>query len=170
LANINHYRPQLKNVDNYKKVLSATESSQAHGEKLATKPPATAKKLIKDIRKEIVGITPTHWIKINLKDLTGKELDKTVHAAACHAVSHLMVHGDVTLCNRICLTLKGVRQEAMINWFVTYASCSYDSKKKILVYLRGGINQVEKCKEKNFLEFKRKLYEKGSTILPDGEN
>lgn len=151
MSNFNHNRPHLKNIDNNKKVLAEIESRH---DPVKTQ---ESQKLNKLDRKQKVD---TNLRKVVGKKISGKDLDKTIHIAACNAVAHVMKHREVGLCNKLCHTLSGVRQEAMIDWFVTYASCRYDSQKKELVFLKGGKNLIQECKNKTFLEFKRKPEEK----------
>lgn len=156
LTNLNHDRPSLKNADNIKKAIAELESWHTPGMNLLLP------KKDRSLKKEIRATNPSEMAK---KNISQKELDKRIHAIACSTVAHMQIHRDVSLCNKLCLSLKGFRQEAMIDWFVTFAACTYDQQKKRLVFNKAGINQIEECKNKTFLEFKRQKEEKGFNLL-----
>lgn len=151
MTNLNHNRPSLKNVDNIKKAIAEIESWHTPIKNL----PVPKKE--RPHKKEILATSPAGEV---MKKISRKELDERIHSIACSTVAHLQMHGDVSLCNKLCLSLKGSRQEAMIEWYVTYAACAYNPQKKQLIFNKAGKNQVEECKKRTFLDFKRRPEEK----------
>ncbi|MHC1698976.1 MAG: hypothetical protein AB9919_13140 [Geobacteraceae bacterium] len=151
MTTLNHNRPNLKDADNIRKAIAEIESWYTPEKNL------TKQKKDRGLKTEIIARPPTLMAK---KMISQKGLDERIHAIACSTVAHVQMHREVSLCNSLCLSLRGFRQEAMIQWFVTYAACSYDPQKKQLIFNKAGNNQVEACKKKTFLEFKRQTEEK----------
>jgi hypothetical protein len=152
---LNHNRPSLKSADNIRKAISEIESWYAPEKNLTVREKSSV------IKKQIIPQSQVITVK---KKSSQKELDEKIHSIACSIVEHVHMHREVSLCNKLCLSLIGSRQEAMINWFVTYAACTYDLLKKQLIFSKEGKNQVEECQKKDFLDFKRQTAEKSFNL------
>lgn len=155
MTTLNHHRPSLKNADNIRKAIAEIESWYAPEKNLPVREKSTV------LKKQIIPRPQVVSVK---KKTSLKELDERIHVIACSIVEHVQMHREVSLCNKLCLSLSGFRQKALIQWFVTYAACTYDPQKKQLRFSKEGKNQVEECKNKIFLEFKRQTAEKSFNL------
>lgn len=59
------------------------------------------------------------------------KLDQDIHQAACSILAHVNEHHEVSLVNRLCDGLgKGIRGNALKEWFVKFAKVEWDADAK----------------------------------------
>jgi len=101
MSNMNHSRPHLKNVDNYKREIAELDSQFKPARVTNSK----------------AALTTTSG-KARKRPVSSA--DRAVHVRACEVLAHMQKHNDISLCNKLVDTLNGARKTALIEWFCEF--------------------------------------------------
>lgn len=69
----------------------------------------------------------------------GKRYETDLHIAAVSTLNHAILHGDVTLANKLITALgKSQRVNALRDWFINFGPFSYDATNKTMAHVKGS--------------------------------
>jgi len=86
----------------------------------------------------------------------GKKLDREIQIAALSAMQHHVEHGDVTLINRLIVSMpKGSRVNALRAFIETFGAVVYDSKSKKFVHSKTKAFRLDDAMRIMWTDFKR---------------
>lgn len=139
MSNMNHSRPHLKNVDNYKREIAELDSQ--------FKPVRVAS--VKTARTTISGMVRKRPVS---------SADRAVHVRACELLAHMKKHNDCTVSNKLIKSLSGARKTAMIEWFcefgrVTTVDPKTNKSGPTLFYAKHREYLLNEADSKPFWEF-----------------
>lgn len=139
MSNMNHSRPHLKNVDNYKREIAELDSQ--------FKPVRVASD--KTAQTSISGMVRKRPVSA---------ADRAIHVRACELLAHMKKHNDCTVSNKLITSLSGARKTAMIEWFcefsrVTTVNPKTNKSGHTLFYAKNREYLLNEADSKPFWEF-----------------
>lgn len=150
MAKINRDRPYLRYIDSIKHEISELDALYK-SEKIA---------VAKTIKSASIFIATNEKRPITA-------LDKKIHLIACSILSHIELHHEVSLSNKLISSLKGYRKVAVIEWFratggLTDMNPKTNKSGSELFFVRQHKIDRDDAESKPFWEFlpkvKRRVY------------